>query len=154
MGDLAGHLRMQNTRTLVERYLSEVFATRVTVRVIEGVSQADWDYQKRKDDEARRLQLAAQERVQQEIKAKSSWEGVYENISRVYAAIPNKSLPQNRAKFFLEAVDMLVEALAVNPVSDDLSERNYARCVERVAQYSEVPSVIVATTVLQRSFGG
>ena len=33
---------------------------------------------------------------------------------------------------------------------DDLAERNFARCVERVAQYADVPSTLVASHVLLR----
>ena len=32
---------------------------------------------------------------------------------------------------------------------DDLAERTFSRCLERVAQYSEVPSTVVAQRVLQ-----
>lgn len=142
--DLAGHLRMQSTRTLIERAMSEKFGETVTLRVIEGVLVADWEIVKKKDEEARRLQEAALQKVRAEVAARSSWEGIYEQLSRIWAGMGNKSLPQNRAKFLNEALAHLHEALKDHPVQDDLNERNFARCIERVAQYTEVPSAMVA----------
>lgn len=152
--DLGGHLRMQQTRTLIERYLNDHYNKQVTLRVVDGVTAADWEIIKRKDEEAKRLQMAAIEKAQAEIKARSSWDSVYDQISRINADTPNKSLPQNRARFFERAMDMLLEALKSHPVNDDLAERNFARCIERVAQYSEMPSVMVAHILLQRQKGG
>ena len=93
-------------------------------------------------------------RARREVEAGTSWETIYEQLSRKYAATPNRSLPQNRARFFMDAVTIVAQALQEQPVTDDLSERQFARCIERIAQYSEVPSTIVATKVLEKSFEG
>lgn len=148
--ELAGHLRLSSTRVLIERAMSQKLGRSVALRVIEGVSVSDWETVKRRDTEARRLQEAALERQRAEVSARSNWESVYEQITRRYASTPNKSLPQNRAGFFKDAIEMIVEARKLNPIQDDLAERNYARCLERVAQYSEVPSVLVAVYVSER----
>ncbi|HRF60392.1 MAG TPA: hypothetical protein PLH94_10845 [Fimbriimonadaceae bacterium] len=58
-------------------------------------------------------------------------------------------MPQNRAKFFIEAVEYIADARSRITTDDDLSERNYARCLERVSQYTELPSVLVALKVLE-----
>jgi len=36
------------------------------------------------------------------------------------------------------------------PIVDDLGERNYARCIERIATYAEMPSTLVAMHVMER----
>lgn len=149
--ELAGHLKMPQTRVLIEKLMGEQLAETVTLRVITGTTQADWDTEKRRDSEARRLQQEAINRQRAEVEARSSWETIYDQLSRKYAAVPNKSLPQNRANFFREAIDLLVEARHSMPIKDDLAERNYARCIERVSQYSEVPSVLVALAVADKS---
>jgi len=82
--------------------------------------------------------------------AKSSWETVYEQLSRRYAAVSNKTLPQNRARFYEEAVELIAQARKEQTNFDDMGERNFARCLERVAQYSEVPSTLVAAEILRR----
>lgn len=148
--DLSGHLRMSSTKSLIERSMSQKIGQPVALRVIDGVNATDWDLVKRKDAEARRLQEQALSRVRAETVARQSWDSVYEALSRSYAAITNKSLPQNRAKFFIEAVRTLAEARRNMPIEDELSERNFARCLERVSQYTEIPSVFVALRVSEQ----
>lgn len=152
--ELAGHLKMASTKRLIEQYVSLEVGAPVTLRVIEGNTEQDWETEKRRDQEKRKLQDRALERHRREVASRVSWEGIYEQLSRKYAALPNRTLPQNRAKFLIEAVDIIVDALLTTPITDELSERNYARCIERVAQYSEVPSAIVALKILERTFQG
>jgi transketolase len=148
--ELAGHLKLPQTRVLIEKLMGEKMGTPLTLRVILGTAQTDWDTEKRRDIEARRLQEEAINRQKAEVQARSSWETIYDQLSRKYASVQNKSLPQNRANFFREAIDLIVEARRSMPLSDDLAERNYARCLERVSQYSEIPSVLVALAVADK----
>lgn len=152
--ELGGHLRLPQTRRIIEHEVTIRINQKVNLRVIEGTKLEDWETEKRRDAERRRLQEQAAARARREIEAGSSWETIYEQLSRKYAATPNRSLPQNRARFFMDAVAIVAQALQEQPVTDDLSERQFARCIERIAQYSEVPSTIVATKVLEKSFEG
>jgi len=145
--ELSGHLRMVGTKMLIEREMAARLGRTIQLRVIEGTSSDDWERVKRKEAEARRLQDAALARARAEIQARSSWETVYEQLSRAYASIPNRSMPQSRARYYRDAIEIVAKATKIHPVADDLSERNYARCLERIAQYSEVPSVLVALAV-------
>lgn len=149
--ELAGHLRLAHTKRLIESMLAEKLGQTLTLRVIEGVTMADWETVKRRDVEARRLQDQALEKARAEIHARSSWEMVYEQLGRIYASIPLKSLPQNRAKFFKDAVAMVVETRKANTNHDELAERNFARCIERLAQYSDVPSTLAAKEVMEQA---
>lgn len=151
--ELAGHLKLPQTRLLIEKTMADRLGTPVQLRVIGGTTIADWETEKRRDIEKRRLQDQAIERQRAEVQSRSSWETVYDQLSRKYAAVPNKSLPQNRAAFFRDAVDFVAESLQTMPLGDDLAERNYARCLERISQYSEVPSVLVAIAVMERASG-
>ena len=153
-GDLAGHLRMQSTRILIEKYLAQKLGQTIQLRVIEGTDPQAWELVKRKDEEARRLQEAAIQKTKAEVQARSTWDSVYDQISRHYASFTNKTLPQNRAKFLADALDIVVAGLRAHPVVDDLSERNYARCIERVAQYADIPSTMVAYLLDQRTKNG
>jgi hypothetical protein len=152
--ELAGHLRIPQTRREIELAIAREVNSRVDLRVISGTAQSDWETEKKRDAEKRRLQERALERARKEAKAGKSWESIYEQLSRQYAATPNRSLPQNRAKFLLEAVDILSSALIETPITDDLAERNFARCIERIAQYTDLPSAFVAVQVLDRTFKG
>jgi len=146
--ELGGHLRLAHTKHLIETMVSEKYGSKLTLRVIDGTAMTDWETVKRRDIEARRLQDQALEKARLEMAARSTWDSVYEQLGRTYAAISNKSLPQNRARFFREAVALVVEARKANLAKDELGERNFARCIERVAQYSDVPSTVVAMHIL------
>jgi hypothetical protein len=148
---LAAHLRIPHTQRLVETTVAGLLNAPVKLRVIEGTSTTDYELVKRRDAERRRLQEAEMTKLRAEMAGRTSWESVYEGLSRRYAAVSNKSLPQNRARFFEEAVELVAEARKGQENWDDASERSFARCIERLAQYSEVPSTLVAAQVLQRA---
>lgn len=152
--ELAGHLRLPQTRRAVEEAMAGHLNERVTLRVISGTTEEDWETEKKRDIERKKLQDQAIARQKKEVAAGKSWESVYEQLSRAYAGLTNRSLPQVRAKFFLEAVEIVANALIETPITDDLAERNYARCLERVAQYSELPSTFVAMKVMEKAFQG
>jgi hypothetical protein len=149
--ELSGHLKMPQIRRVIESAISQRLEQSVTLRVIEGTTDTDYETVKRRDAEARRLQEQQLNKLRAELQAKTNWDTVYEQLNRRYAAIPNKSLAQNKARFFEEAVELIVEARKSQTNHDDLSERNFARCLERVAQYSELPSTFVAARVLQQA---
>lgn len=147
--ELAGHLRIPSTKKLVEAEIGRRMGQAVHLRVIEGTTPEHWERMKKRDEESRRMQEASHERAKAEFMARTNWESVFESLSRRYAAVSNKSIPMNRARFYEEAIALLVEARQGQATHDDLAERNFARCIERVAQYSEVPSTIVAHDVLK-----
>ena len=151
LGELSGHLKVPQTKRLIEQLASAKVGAPVVARIIDGVSESDWEMAKRKDAEARRMQEHAMTKMRAELEAKQSWEGVYDQLSRRYAAVPNKSLPQNRARFYEEAVELIAEARKSQAEWDDLGERNFARCLERLTQYAEVPSTQVAIDVMKRA---
>jgi hypothetical protein len=149
--ELAGHLRMAMTKRLIETTVSSIMNAPIVARVIDGTDYADWEIEKRRDAEKQRLTEQSLAKMRAELNSRSNWEHIFEQLSRKYAAVTNKSLPQNKARFFEEAVAMLAEARQGQTSWDDLGERNFARCIERLAQYSEVPSTIVASFVLQKA---
>jgi hypothetical protein len=149
--ELAGHLKLASTKRLIEQTLTAEIGSPVQFRIIEGTTLGDWDVEKRRDAEKKRLNEQAMTKLRAELQARSSWDQVYEQLSRKYAAVANKSLPQNRARFFEEGVELVVQARKDQTNFDEMQERNFARCLERLAQYSEVPSALVAKEVLLRA---
>ncbi len=151
MNELAGHLRMANHKRIIEQIVGKHVGQQLTARIIDGTGQEDLERALRKDAEARRLQDQAMAKMRAELEARSSWEGIYEQLSRRFASVTNRSLPQNRARFYVEAIELVAETRKSQASWDELGERNFARCIERIAQYSDVPSTIVARHVLQRA---
>lgn len=152
--ELIGHLKLPQVRNAVESLMSKKLDVRVNLIVINGTTEADWETEKRRQHERRKLQDQALARQKAEVAAGKSWETVYEQLSRAHATLANRSLPQVRARYFNEAVEIVAQALLETPLNDDLAERNYARCLERIAQYTELPSTFVALKILERSFTG
>lgn len=149
--ELAGHLRLPNHSRVIEHIAGQIAGKQLRVRIIDGTQQEDYEIFKRREVERRRLQDAGMERMRAEANAKTSWDTVFEGLSRRYAAMTNKSLPQNRGRFFEEAVELVAEARKGQENFDESGERNFARCLERISQYTEVPSAIVAVEVLKRA---
>jgi hypothetical protein len=147
--ELSGHLRVPSTKRLIEDLTSKAYGKPIQLRVIEGTAVADWETAKRRDSESRRLQEQALAKAKAEVAARSSWDTIYEQLGRNFASVPNKSLPQNRARFLSQSIRLLADARKGFGEMDDLAERTFARCLERVAQYSEVPSTVVAQRVLE-----
>jgi hypothetical protein len=150
-GDLAGHLRLNQTKTLIEKLSGTKLGQPIILRVIDGSSMQDWENVKRRDAEAKRLQEQAMARQRVEIQSRSSWDTVYDQISRKNSTMGLRSLPQNRAKFTVECLELMVQSLKAMPITDDLAERNYARCIERIAQYAELPSTYIAMMIDARA---
>lgn len=149
--ELSGHLKVMATKRIIEVLVGRVLGATITMRVIEGITQEDWEVQKRRDSESRRLQEQALNKMRAEMTSRNNWEGIYEQLGRRYAAIPQKSLPQNRARFYQEAIELIAETRRSQDSWDELGERNFARCIERLAQYAEVQATLVATDILKAS---
>jgi hypothetical protein len=149
--ELAGHLRLPQTSRVIETFASRFANAQIRVRIIDGTTPEDYDRAKRRDVERKRLQEAEFTKMRAELQARTSWDTVYDQISRKFAAIPNKSLSQNRARFYDEVISLVAEARQGMTESDDMNERNFARCIERVAQYSDIPSTLVAVDILRRA---
>lgn len=149
-GELAGHLRLPNHSRVIEHVAGQFAGHQVRVRIIEGTTPEDYEIFKRREAERRRLHEAGMEKQRREVQAKTSWDSVFESLSRRYAALSNKSLPQTRGRFFDEAVELVAEARRGQENFDEAGERNFARCLERVSQYTDVPSPLVAIEVLKR----
>jgi len=149
--ELGGHLKLASTKRLIEQTLNQELNAPTTLRVIEGTTMGDWELEKRRDAEKKRLNEQAMAKLRLELQASSNWDQVFEQLSRKYAAVVQKSLPQNRARFFEDGLELIVEARKAQSNFDDFQERNFARCIERLAQYAEIPSAVVAREILNRS---
>ena len=150
--ELTSHLNLPATRKAISDAMGRELETQFEVRVIQGTALEDWTTIKESDRIKRMLQERALQKARAELSAGQSWEGLYEKLSRKFGDMENRSLPQNRARFFIEAVDIVADALIEKPVTDDMDERNFARCIDRIAQYTEIPGALVAARVLEKAF--
>jgi hypothetical protein len=148
-----GLLRDAKTNNIIERAVEEEAGRYLRVRIIEGASLEDWEITKRRDQEAVNLQKAAQERRQRDQSADQGWDGVIEQVTRKYAEMPMRQLPQMQALYLEESVNLLTAAvrrlLGDNPT--ELDHRSFARALDRIADRAQVPAALVAYLVHQKS---
>lgn len=145
---LSGHLRNPGYRRTIEIILSELAGEDVQLRIIEGTTLADWERTKQREAlaAASREQEYAQRRKQEEVE--QSWDILYDHIVRTYSEQPYRQLPQGKATYLQKALQMVSDAMDElypnNGEVDDLTERNLARVIDRIANNIGAPPAMVA----------
>ncbi len=148
--DLIGHLKMAGTQRIIEEEMSRRLKDKVKVFLLNGVTINDWEAYKRIKEEAQKTRSKEVERTRRDNEEARQWDGVYDNLSRIYSSINNKNLPQQRARFMAQAIDLVARQVSSREL-DEFGERNLARCLERISQYSEVPAPWIALRILEKA---
>lgn len=148
--DLIGHLKTPGTQRIIEEEMGRRLKQDVRVFLLNGVTINDWETYKRIRAEAAKTQTRDVERSRRDTEEARQWDNVYDNLSRIYAAIQNKNLPQQRARFLAQAIDLVARQVSSREL-DEFGERNLARCLERISQYCEVPPTLIGLQVLERA---
>ncbi|MBA3726430.1 MAG: hypothetical protein H0W86_08250 [Armatimonadetes bacterium] len=141
-----GHLQLLNVVRIMEQELSKRIGRATKVEVIDGITINHWEAIKRKRTTTERLSAEAAEREKKSKKVASSWDKIYDQMAREFGKLTHKGLPQVRAKFMHRCVDLCSDL--INPGMSDEDNRNYARCLERISSYTEVPTAYIASLVL------
>ena len=141
------HILQVSTLNTVHRAIEEVFNRPLHLKLIEGVSFADWEAYKAREARIAASKLAAPEAFTTAPPAASNtWDAVYEQLSRLFAQAAHRSLPQGKARYANEALYLLVEAMDTiypdNP--DEHAERNLARALDRIAASADIPASVIA----------
>jgi hypothetical protein len=148
-----GLLQDSKTTNIIERALEEEAGRPVRLRIIEGETVEDWHAYQRRDEEAAALQKAAQERRKREASVEHGWDSITERVTRRYAEMPLRQLPQMQALYLEESVGILAEAARrlLGENASEVDHRSFARVIDRVADRAQVPAAIVAYLVRQKS---
>jgi hypothetical protein len=145
---LRGHLASGEHRNTIDKAINEVAREPLMLRLIEGTTLADWENAKRREAVTLATREAAQRKKLEEVSAGRSWEVVLEQVSRRYAKIPMRQLPQVRARYLGEAVVIMSEFVdnmfPEGVEMDELAERSLARVIEKIATLVELPAAEVA----------
>ena len=142
----SGHILQSSTLNTVLKTMEEVFNKPLQLKVVEGSTLADWEAHKAREVRLAASKMAAVTAVSTPSSVTDSWEGVYEQLSRLFAQAGNRSLPQGKARYANEALYLLVEAMdTIYPEPpDDHSERNLARAIDRIAASADIPASVIA----------
>ncbi len=145
---LGSHLNAPTVRRWMEQFLEEAYGFRPQIVIIEGTTLQDWHLHQRKQAERQRLTETTMRKQAQETRAYTSWEGVYEQVGRAFAATPSRSLATSRARYLQEALQIVREAMQHLPLEDELDERQLNRIIERIATNIDAPAALVAWLLL------
>jgi hypothetical protein len=154
MGYHASQLASVDRRTAIEAAIAQAAGRRLSFRVIEGDTLADWESVKQREAVLRNRDAQRREIRNREKTIEQSWESVTDDIMRVYSKIALKQLPQNRAAFFWEALPILVQAtrrlLSGDDADNEVSHRACARLIDKIASLADLPPSYIGVE-LQRA---
>lgn len=146
--NMSGHLTSAEHKNAIESAIQEFSGERLTLRVIEGETLADWNAVKQKEQSAEKYAEAARQKRERDFAFTKTWDTLYEQVGRSYANMPLRQLPQSRARFIEEMIEDMSEAMdnlipKGEPINE-LTERSLARIIDRVGSLTDVPPALIA----------
>jgi len=154
-GQLAGQINNTEMRNLLERALrTQSKDAELRFRIIDGASYEDWESAKKRDAVALASRQQVVEKRNVETKAFTSWDEVYDQVSRLWANSEFRALPTGRARYFSNAFDIVIRAMdAIYPKEGKVEEpveRGLCRIIDRIASMTGSDSALVAYLLLER----
>jgi hypothetical protein len=154
-GQMAGVLNTGEHLKTAERALREVAQdTNLRLRVIEGNTSIDWEHAKQRDAAAQASRQQAAQKRAVESGAFSSWDDIYDRVSRLWATAEYRNLSTGRGRYLDSALEIVSGAMdtlyPAGSKADEPNERGLSRVIERVASMSSSDPALVAYLLFQR----
>jgi|YelNatPaOPRAMG01_1025707.scaffolds.fasta_scaffold45542_2 hypothetical protein len=149
---MTGYLTSSEHRIIIEQALTELLGKPTRLKIVEGITPADYEAFKKREAAAEAARRAAYERKREERAVEKEWESTAEQCSRRYAGLPMRQFPQVRAAFIFDAVQIISETIdRLHPDGklDEVAQRALARVIEKVATLADVPAAVIGTEVLR-----
>lgn len=152
-GHYAGYLTGSENRNRLERIIVELTGgIPLTLRMIEGTDETDWEEIKKRELAATNAQQARLTRFDPAQPGAASrpatWESLFERIYAMFSRAQGHNLPQGRVKYLLQIIPILSEQsrkiMDASRFDADRNERALARIIEKIASLVEVPAAVVA----------
>jgi hypothetical protein len=152
-GHYAGYLTGSENRNKLERIIQELTGgTRLTLRMIEGTDESDWEALKQRDVAAANARQAMADRFAQPVGAAGgrplTWESLLERLYASFSRAQGHNLPQGRVTYLMQILPVLSEGsrkiMDANRHDGDRNERALARILDKIAGLVEVPAAVVA----------
>ncbi len=144
---MAGHLRSAQHHAIIDQCVSEVLKHKVRVRIIEGTTPEDYEHYKQQVQARAAVQTTVSAKREKERQVIAAWDEVGEQITRLYARLHLRNLPQMRAEFMWAAFKIIsdaVDAMDYSEDADEIQKRALARVFEKFATVVEIPSTMLA----------
>jgi hypothetical protein len=155
-GQMAGLVNARDNQLAIERALREVTGLQdLRVRVIDGTQAQDWEQAQERDAATLAHQQQAVQRRYTEATAFSSWDAVYDQVSRLWASFEYRALTVGRGRYLDAALDIVVTAMngGLYPAegkADEVTERGLTRVLDRIASMTGSDAVIVGYLLVQK----
>lgn len=143
---MSGNLTTAQHRTAIEGALREFTGRSYRIRVMDGTTLQDWQSVLDREKSALDQHLAQQAKLDAELAVTHSWDGLYEQASRMYASTPARQFPQVRAIYIEKMIAEISDAIdeLMDPAKpNDLAERSLARIIDRVGTLTETPGAVI-----------
>lgn len=144
---MAGHLRSAQHRAIIDQCVSEVLKRKVRVKIIEGTTLEDYEQYKQQAQARAATQTTVSAKREKERQIIAAWDEVGEQITRLYARLQLRSLPQSRAEFMWDAFKIINDAvnrMNYDENAEEIEKRALARVFEKFATVVEIPSPMLA----------
>lgn len=154
---MASLLRSSQHRAIIQQCISEVVGRKVRLVIIEGTTLEEYIQYKNQSAARAATQTSVSARREEERRIIQAWEGVAEQITRGYARLQLRQLPQQRAVFLKWAFGVLNQAvnqMGYDENSDEVHKRAFARVLEKLATVVEIPSTLLAYEFFKLREGG
>ncbi len=144
---MAGHIRSSQHLATVEQSLSEVIGRKVRLKIVDGTTIEDYENYLKLQKMAEKSRTVMSDRRAAERQIELAWEEVAEKITRGYAKLPLRQLPQTKGRFILDAFALLsemVDKMGYSEQSDEMQQRAIARVFDKFSTVVEVPAAMLA----------
>jgi hypothetical protein len=154
-GQLGAQLNTGEYRSIIERVLQGITGDpALKYRYVEGADYEDWEHLRIRDAASLAVRQQTMERRAVEVKAFTTWDDVYDQVSRLWASSEFRALPTGRARYWDAAFDIVLQAMAsIYPFegkADEPTERGLSRIIERIASMTGADAAIVAYLLFER----
>jgi cell division protein YceG involved in septum cleavage len=150
---MSGNLTTGDHQNAIERAILQFTNTKLKLRIIEGDTIDDWQHVKFKDQHIARLRAEKATQREKESEISQAWDNLLEQISRRYATASYRQLPQGKARYVREIMQLISatmdDLMPTGEETDDISERALARALEKVGQLADIPSPFIALELMR-----
>ena len=155
-GQLGSLLKSRDNQLAIERALREASGVAdLQMRLIDGTHYEDWDSAKLRDAAAHAQRTQAGQKQIVATATLTSWDAVYDQVSRLWAGFEYRSLWTGRGRYLDTALGIVEQAMdgGLYPAegkADEQAERALSRVLERIASMTGSDAAVVALLLFQR----
>jgi len=155
---LRSHIETGSNRVLIEEVLSKLLGKPYTLRVVEASSEEEWQMVKEREQRVEEVEVEEFARRKGTMGILREWENFILELHRAYSSLPQRSLPQVRAAFLYQVMPRILakkkELYAEDEASKETNEKAFARLLDRLASWTDIPNTIIALELLKREKEG